>query len=51
LKKIDPKDITYVAFAMQLDLPLLTRDSSLYEELRKQGLRNVMLFEDYLRKF
>ncbi len=49
LEKIDLKDITYVALAMQLDLPLLTRDNSLYEGLRKQGFRKVMLFEDFLQ--
>jgi predicted nucleic acid-binding protein len=49
LNKIDLKDITYVALAMQLDLPLLTRDKPLYGGLRKQGFRKVMLFEDFLR--
>jgi predicted nucleic acid-binding protein len=49
LDKIDFKDVTYVALAMQLDLPLLTRDNLLYEGLRKQGFRKVMLFEDFLR--
>jgi predicted nucleic acid-binding protein len=49
LEKIDLKDISYVALAMQLDLPLLTRDNPLYQGLRKQGFRKVMLFEDFLR--
>lgn len=49
LSKIDLKDVTYVALAMQLDLPLLTRDNPLCEGLRKQGFRKVMLFEDFLR--
>jgi predicted nucleic acid-binding protein len=47
--KMDLKDATYVALAMQLDLPLLTRDNSLYEGLRKQGFKKVVLFEDFLR--
>lgn len=46
---IDPKDISYVALAMQLDLILLTRDKPLYEGLRKKGFRKVVLFEDFLR--
>lgn len=50
LEKIDLKDLSYVALSMQLDVPLLTRDVPLYEGLRKQGYRNVMLFEDFLRK-
>ena len=49
LEKIDLKDIAYVALAMQLDLPLLTRDRPLYKGLRKQGFRKVVLFEDFLR--
>lgn len=49
LSEIDIKDISYVALAMQLDLPLLTRDRTLYEGLRKQGFRKVMIFDAYLR--
>lgn len=49
LEKVDLKDTAYVALAMQLDLPLLTRDIPLYEGLRKQGFRKVVLFEEFLR--
>ena len=49
LDKIDLKDTSYVALAMQLDLPLLTRDTLLHNDLRKLGFRKVMLFEDFLR--
>jgi predicted nucleic acid-binding protein len=49
LEKIDLKDTAYVALAMQLDLPLLTRDIPLQEGLRKQGFKKVMLFEEFLR--
>ena len=49
LKKIDLKDTTYVALAMQLDLPLITRDKPLYEGLRKQGFKKVILYEDFLK--
>lgn len=49
IEKIDLKDLPYVALAMQLDLPLLTRDNSLHEGLRKQGFRKTILFDDYLR--
>lgn len=48
LSDIDTKDIAYVALAMQLDLPLLTRDKPLYKGIRKKGFRKVMLFEDFL---
>jgi len=50
LENIDLKDTAYVALAMQLDLILLTRDKPLYEGLRKQGFRKVILFEDFLEK-
>jgi len=49
LDKIDLKDLTYVALSMQLDLPLLTRDTILYEGLRKQGFRKIILFDHFLR--
>jgi predicted nucleic acid-binding protein len=49
LEKIDLKDSAYVALAIQLDLPLLTRDNPLYEGLRKQGFRKIILLEDFLR--
>jgi predicted nucleic acid-binding protein len=49
LEKVDLKDTAYVALGMQLDLPLLTRDTPLYEGLRKQGFRKVVLFEEFLR--
>ena len=48
LKKIDVKDIAYVALAMQLNLPLLTRDKPLYLGLQKQKFRKVMLFDKFL---
>jgi len=50
LENIDLKDTACVALAMQLDLILLTRDKPLYEGLRKQGFRKVILFEDFLEK-
>lgn len=50
LEKVDMKDISYVALSMQLDLPLLTRDNLLYDGLRKQGFRKVLLFEEFLRQ-
>lgn len=49
LKKIDLKDISYVALAMQLDLPLLTRDNPLYQGLRKQGFRKIIMFDYFLK--
>lgn len=49
LENIDMKDLSYVALSMQLDVPLLTRDTPLYEGLRKRGFRKVILFDDFLR--
>ena len=50
LEKIDLKDTTCVALAMQLDLTLLTRDKKLYEGLRKQGFKKIKLFEKFLQE-
>jgi predicted nucleic acid-binding protein len=49
LEKIDMKDLSYLALAMQLERPLLTRDAALYKGLRKQGFKNVIMFDDFLR--
>jgi predicted nucleic acid-binding protein len=49
VENIDPRDVSYVALSMQLDLVLLTRDLPLYTGLRKQGFRKILLFEDFLR--
>lgn len=49
LEKIDPKDIHYLALSLQLGFVLLTRDKPLQRGLRKQGYRNVVLFEDFLK--
>ena len=49
LKNVDLKDTAYVALAMQLDLPLLTRDKSLYEGPQRRKFKKVMLFENFLR--
>jgi predicted nucleic acid-binding protein len=49
LDRIDLKDITYVALAMQLDLTLLTRDKLLHEGLRKQKFKKFILFEGFLQ--
>ncbi len=48
LEKVDVKDIAYVALAMQLDLPLLTRDKPLYLGLQKQKFKKVILFDEFL---
>ena len=51
LNTIDLNDTAYVALAMQLELPLLTRDKILFERLKKQGFRKVLLFKDFLNSF
>jgi len=47
-EKVDMKDISFVALSIETGLTLLTRDVPLYKSLRKQGYRNIMLFEDFL---
>lgn len=49
LNDIDIKDTTYLALAIQLDLPLLTRDKPLATGLRKKGFRRIMMFDDFLK--
>jgi predicted nucleic acid-binding protein len=45
---VDPKDVAYVALSLTLDCPLLTRDRPLHEGLRRQGFREVELFDVFL---
>jgi len=47
-EKVDIKDISYVSLAIDTDLILLTRDEKLYKGLRKQGFKQVELFENFL---
>ena len=49
-KKVDIKDVSFVALANDIDKPLLTRDEKLYTGLRKQGYRNIILFDDFLKQ-
>ena len=45
---VDEKDTAYVAFSLELDIPLLTRDNKLYRGLRKKQFENVILLEKFL---
>jgi len=45
---IDIKDISFVALSIETGLTLLTRDEKLCKGLKRQGFRNVKLFEDFL---
>ena len=49
LNDIDIKDTAYLALAIQLDLPLLTRDKPISTGLKKKGFRRVTMFDDFLR--
>lgn len=43
---IDPKDVSYVALAIEMNVPLLTRDKSLAMGLRQQGFATVMTLDE-----
>jgi predicted nucleic acid-binding protein len=49
-KAVDIKDAPYLALAMHLNVPLLTRDKPLYEHLLSNGCK-VMLWEDFLNNY
>ncbi len=49
-EKVDIEDVSFVALANDMNKPLLTRDEKLYTGLRKQGYRNIMMFDDFLRQ-
>ncbi len=49
-KNIDIKDSAYVALAIDTKLTLLTRDEKLFKGLRKQGFKQIELFENFLKQ-
>lgn len=48
---VDPKDISYVALAIQTNSILLTRDRPIYVAARQNGFRRIILFDDFLRQY
>ena len=47
-ENVDVKDVSYVSLSIDTDLDLLTRDEKLYKGLRKQGFKQIELFENFL---
>ncbi|RRA99767.1 PIN domain-containing protein [Larkinella rosea] len=45
-RDIDPDDTSYLALALQYDVPLLTRDKLLVDGLRARGYTNVILLDE-----
>ncbi len=46
--KVDIDDTPYIALAIDLGVPLITRDIKLYNGLRKQKFKNIVLLQDLL---
>jgi len=49
-EQVDPKDAPFVALSLELGYPLLTRDAKLHKGLRKQGFKDITLFQDFLNQ-
>ena len=47
-KDVDEKDTAYLALAIELDLPLLTRDKKLHKKLKNKQFENVILLEKFI---
>ncbi|GAA4447093.1 hypothetical protein GCM10023189_03020 [Nibrella saemangeumensis] len=47
-KGVDPNDTPYVALALELQLPLLTKDKQLSNGLQTNGFTNVITLEELL---
>ncbi|MFD2570125.1 PIN domain-containing protein [Spirosoma soli] len=45
-KDIDQKDTAYVALALQLNIPLLTRDKPFAHGLRLRGFTNIVTLDE-----
>lgn len=48
---VDPKDISYLALAIQTNSVLLTRDQPIHKAARQNGFRRIMLFDSFLRQY
>jgi len=48
-KLIDFNDVWFVALAMEFKLPLLTRDTKLYNGLQKKGFKDIVLFDLFIK--
>ena len=49
-KDQDEYDTTYIALSLELDIPFATRDKPLYNWLKKQGYKKVILFQDLVEE-
>lgn len=47
---IDLKDAPYIALAIELNIPLITNDKVLFEGLQKNKFKNIILFDEFVRK-
>lgn len=47
----DPKDISYLALAIQTELVLVTRDKPIVEVARRKAFRRIMLYDEFLRRY
>jgi predicted nucleic acid-binding protein len=43
---IDEKDTPYIALAIELDIPLITRDKKLHDKLIEKGFKNTIVFDN-----
>ncbi|TAE07675.1 MAG: PIN domain-containing protein [Bacteroidetes bacterium] len=48
---IDLKDAPYVALAIQMNIPLLTRDKVLLNGLQKKKFKNILFLPDFIEQY
>jgi len=47
-KDIDSKDTVFVALSVEMQIPLVTRDLTLYSGLKQKGYKNVVLLDELI---
>jgi predicted nucleic acid-binding protein len=50
-KDIDEDDTPYLAFSLELGMPLLSKDAILVNGLRNKGYENVFLLDEFMSDF
>jgi len=47
---IDIKDVVYIALSIELNFPVLTRDTILYNGLKNKGFTQIKLFDELVHE-
>jgi predicted nucleic acid-binding protein len=50
-KSIDENDVVYLALAIELNAPFISKDDNLVSGLRQKGFTNIMSFKEFINPY